>query len=607
MKKMLLILILVAVPSLAMAQYFIDEDFSGSVPPTGWTGDSHVGNWYSIDSHNAGGNAPELVFDWSPSFNGTTRLLSPRIDLTGITDLNLQFRYMVDWYATPFTIGVATRHGTSAWNVVWSRNPTGNVPATKLNVDINNADVGTSDFQICLYFTGNSENIDYWYVDDFILYSPQAHDVKVSDITIDDQYTPGNVMAPTAVIENMGLTAETVDITCDISLNGTSVYNNTVTGVSLDPLETADVTFGNYNLSVANDYFDVTVMTTLPGDMYTHNDTATTVFNTYTTERNIVMLEIGTGTWCQYCPGAAMGAEDLIENDNSVGVVEYHNLGGDPYQNDDGVARVGYYGITGYPTAVFDGVKKFVGGSNTQSMYSNYLPIYESRIGIKSAFQIEIFGTHTGDDYSLMIRATKVARIPWENMVLHVAITESGIRYNWQGQNHLEFVERVMVPSSDGTTLDFAGDEVQVIPLSVTLGSTWVEAQCEIAVWIQNLDGKEVLQGQKVMIPDLVPMGIDDQVVLPTETRLNGNYPNPFNPSTTIDFSLKAAGDVRLDVYNLLGQQVRTLVNAPMQAGNHSVVWDGKNSSGDDMASGLYFYKLSTDNYELTKKMSLLK
>ena len=75
----------------------------------------------------------------------------------------------------------------------------------------------------------------------------------------------------------------------------------------------------------------------------------------------MVVLEIGTGTWCPYCPGSQMGADDLVTNGCSVAVVEYHN--GDSFTNSYSNARNTYYGISGFPTAVFDGVQYVVGGS----------------------------------------------------------------------------------------------------------------------------------------------------------------------------------------------------------------------------------------------------
>jgi hypothetical protein len=95
--------------------------------------------------------------------------------------------------------------------------------------------------------------------------------------------------------------------------------------------------------------------------------------------------------------------------------------------------------------------------------------------------------------------------------------------------------------------------------------------------------------------------------IVPDRYSLNQNYPNPFNPSTEISFALKADGNVRLTVFNVLGQQVRTLVDEYMPAGNHTVTWDGHSEDGGSAASGIYFYRIQANDYVDTKKMTLLK
>ena len=85
------------------------------------------------------------------------------------------------------------------------------------------------------------------------------------------------------------------------------------------------------------------------------------------------------------------------------------------------------------------------------------------------------------------------------------------------------------------------------------------------------------------------------------------NYPNPFNPETRLTFSLPQEQEIELTVYNLKGQKVKQLVSGQISAGQHSVVWEGKDDNGKPVGSGLYFYKLKTKDKELTKKMLLLK
>lgn len=90
--------------------------------------------------------------------------------------------------------------------------------------------------------------------------------------------------------------------------------------------------------------------------------------------------------------------------------------------------------------------------------------------------------------------------------------------------------------------------------------------------------------------------------LIPDKFELYQNYPNPFNPSTNIKFSLPAASLVRIDIYNIIGEHIRTLVNGEMEAGYHNVVFDAS-----DLSSGTYIYRISTPNFTQTKKMLLLK
>jgi hypothetical protein len=89
--------------------------------------------------------------------------------------------------------------------------------------------------------------------------------------------------------------------------------------------------------------------------------------------------------------------------------------------------------------------------------------------------------------------------------------------------------------------------------------------------------------------------------------ELSNNYPNPFNPSTIIQYSVPTNGLVSLFVYNILGQRVRTLANSPMAAGQYSVTWDGRNDAGSMLSSGVYFYRLQAGSMAIVKKMLLLK
>jgi flagellar hook assembly protein FlgD len=88
---------------------------------------------------------------------------------------------------------------------------------------------------------------------------------------------------------------------------------------------------------------------------------------------------------------------------------------------------------------------------------------------------------------------------------------------------------------------------------------------------------------------------------------LEQNYPNPFNPSTTIRFAIPKTGMTRLIVYDILGREVRTLMNSDLNAGYHQIVWNGRNNSGSQVASGMYLYRIEAGSFISIKKMMLLK
>ncbi|MBE9481900.1 MAG: T9SS type A sorting domain-containing protein [Bacteroidetes bacterium] len=220
--------------------------------------------------------------------------------------------------------------------------------------------------------------------------------------------------------------------------------------------------------------------------------------------RDKVILEIATGTWCQYCPGAAMGADDLVANGHDVAVIEYHYS--DPYANTASNYRNSYYSVSAYPTANFDGTLTYEGGSQTQSMYSQYLPLYNQRIVIPSSFIVDIYGENTGLTYDITLVIEKVASTTSTNLTAQLVLTESEIAYSWWGMTECNFVERLMVPDHFGTSLDFSGGDEIILNLQFTMNTSWVTDHCELVAFVQDENSKEIMQGTKVALNNLQPM-----------------------------------------------------------------------------------------------------
>jgi len=129
----------------------------------------------------------------------------------------------------------------------------------------------------------------------------------------------------------------------------------------------------------------------------------------------------------------------------------------------------------------------------------------------------------------------------------------------------------------------------------------------------QTIEDVEVLEGTTTSDIDfmLEPEVGNDNVLIPVRTELTGNFPNPFNPTTTIQYALHEDSRIQLEIFNIKGQKVKTLADGNQSAGFHTIVWDGKDNNSRTSASGMYFYKMDSEGnsgrYTSTKKMILLK
>ena len=103
-------------------------------------------------------------------------------------------------------------------------------------------------------------------------------------------------------------------------------------------------------------------------------------------------------------------------------------------------------------------------------------------------------------------------------------------------------------------------------------------------------------------------LSLDENLTIPTQFALHQNYPNPFNPSTQISFDVPEGSElVRLNIYNILGKKVSTLLNNVMSPGKHKIEWNAKDNEGNPVASGIYFYELNSSSFTARKKMLLIR
>ncbi len=268
--------------------------------------------------------------------------------------------------------------------------------------------------------------------------------------------------------------------------------------------------------------------------------------------RSLVVLEEGTGTWCQYCPAAANGCEDLTQADYPVAIIAYHN--GDDYQTVEGDYRLSdYYNTTGFPTVYFDGTTSFIGGANTGTMFNEYAPLVDSLILITSPVDLSFANaTYTPESKSLAfdVDIDIIGHAYGNDNRLQIILTESGIAESWQGLDSLQFVERAMINGAAGTTVDLSEmGSTATINASFTLADDWNVNRCQLIAFIQDNDSKEILNAAKLDVASLLEVGVPEanmpQFII---------YPNPASNNVFIE-NARIKGNITIT--DLAGKIVR--------------------------------------------------
>jgi hypothetical protein len=343
----------------------LSQNFSDGVTANGWTIDAQAGNWSAVQSANAGGISPEARMSWTPQFNATTRLISPTIDISGQENVVVQFKHAINHYDGAYTVGLATRSDGGEWNTVWSRS--GATVVEAISVPVTNDDLGSSTFQICMFFSGNSYNINYWYIDDILVYTPYANDIAVSSIN-NDAYAIYDNYNISATVKNVGLNPVT---SFDVSyqINDDAIITESISGVSISSGQTYTHTFDPTWEAVAGIYqVDVNVSNINENgddDDMSNNSLAKQIHIASQSVANLPLFESFTSSTCGPCNTFNSNTFSPFLNSHigEYAIIKYQMSWpppGDPYYTAEGGVRRAYYGVTGVPSL-------FTGGSATST------------------------------------------------------------------------------------------------------------------------------------------------------------------------------------------------------------------------------------------------
>jgi len=208
--------------------------------------------------------------------------------------------------------------------------------------------------------------------------------------------------------------------------------------------------------------------------------------------------------------------------------------------------------------------------------------------------------------YRWAVRAVYTANVVSVPSFSNILVKET------QMGNIVGFVRKQNNQPIPGATVTAAGvsattNSVGAYSLALAIGTYSVTASAT-GYQPRTFDGVVVLPNQNTTLNFVLePVANADEYLPAVVTELKGNYPNPFNPETTISYSIVDRCKVRLEVYNLKGQRVRTLVDAEKTNGHYTVVFNTRDDKGNALSSGIYFYRLQAGNYVSTRKMLLME
>ncbi|MCK4513284.1 T9SS type A sorting domain-containing protein, partial [bacterium] len=156
-----------------------------------------------------------------------------------------------------------------------------------------------------------------------------------------------------------------------------------------------------------------------------------------------------------------------------------------------------------------------------------------------------------------------------------------------------------------GSIAGSASGDNAASPFVVTVSGSPADETAELDLHIYSGSRYDAYDIVTITI-DLTGTGVEDPEI-PLAFALRQNYPNPFRGGTALAFALPRPAEAKLDIYNVAGRRIATVVSGNLPAGNHLVTWDGTDTRGAKVPAGIYFYRFEADGFESTRKMILLK
>lgn len=564
----------------------LSESFNGTGMPAGWTV-SGLGttNWSVSATNKAGGSANELNLNYNPSFNGTSRLVLPAVDLTGMSGVVFSFKHCLDNYSGSHTLGIATSSdGGSTWNSGWQQSYTDDGQYAVIK-GIETADMGKSNVKFCIYYTGNSYNMDNWYFDDIDISTLESADVKLADILVDDISAECSLPVKFKVL-NMGIdTVYSVEV--NYQLDTYDIVTETFSGLNVVPFSekilvftsAPNVTSGSHTLSVW--------ISKVNGSADAFPDNNSKVKNVSVATQKVprtILIEHFSSSTCGPCASMNTSMHSLVTSSVNAGKYCYVKYpmswpgSGDPYYTAEGGVRRTYYGVSGVPSVQWEGGKST--GSPSQSLF-NSLYADSAFVNIEGSFNA------SGKTISVTFNVTPYLSVD-DNVRIYVAVCEKSTTRNVgsNGETVFHHIMMKMLPDAQGVDTALVTDQTQTYSYSKDLSSTHVEdmSDLEVAVFVQKYDTKYIFNSKF----------LDCLCAAPKVTSSSAKvFPNPASTQVQV----QGDGIKRVAVFDMLGRMVGD--------SNFNNVQSCTIGTGD-LQNGMYLFRIElVDGSKLQHKVTI--
>ncbi|MBR0323045.1 MAG: T9SS type A sorting domain-containing protein [Bacteroidales bacterium] len=497
MKKTLLLTLGLIFSMIVMGQNtinLIDEDFSDSGYPEGWT-KAGVGtnNWYVSPSFGAGGKPNEMQLSWSPQFNGTARFVSPAIDLAGVNSAMLSLDIYVVMFSGKAKIGVATSSDDGAtWNDVWTEEYTATEKVSILK-NISGPDMGKHNVKFCFYFEGNSYAISGIYFDNFKVYIVESIGIEATSIDVPKYIVQGEQPINFSV-KNIGeTTIKSFEARCII--NGEETFTESFY-TELNYLDTKQFTFEDmYDFNFGEDYeIEIEIFRVNDEELETVNKITKEIgVAMYGTQRT-PMIEHFSSSTCAPCVAVNNTMAELTHNnEGKYTYTKYTANGpgmGDPYYTQEVGTKMSYYNVIGVPQLHFDGalIDKATVNDAFQSHYNN-----PALANVRGAFNVE--GT------TINVTADFMTYFNTKNIKAYVSVNEKTTTGNTRpissggnGETEFHHVMLKMLSGDEGKNIELKAGEYKRLEFSYNMEYSFMEDinDLEVALWIQDGETKDI-------------------------------------------------------------------------------------------------------------------